>query len=258
MSGKDLTDFFAWYEQAGTPKVTLKSTYHADRGELTLELAQETAPTPGQPVKGALPIPVTIGLLDQDGRTQAFVRDGQATDETVIVLDGAKTKVTLTGVDERPVVSALRGFSAPVKLTSNAEAKDRYVLLAGDPDLFNRWEAGQELARALILGRATGMPDEVGEERYAEAVGRALADQAADPAFKALLLMLPSEPDLALAMAPADPAEIHQAREALRLRLSLHLADELKRLHSGLQAAGEFSPTPPARAGVRFATPPWT
>jgi len=241
-SGRDLAPFFAWYEQAGTPAVTLTSRYDEARRELELELAQETAPTPGQSSKRPLPIPVTVGLLDADGRTQAFVRDGEAVDETVVVLDGARTKVTLIGVDQRPVVSALRGFSAPVKLSSNADARDRYVLLAGDPDLFNRWEAGQELARALILGRATGQADEVGEERYAEAVGRGLADQAADPAFKALLLMLPSEGDLALAMAPADPAEIHAARETLRVRLALHLADDLKRLHSGLQEPGEFSP----------------
>ena len=129
-----------------------------------------------------------------------------------------------------------------MKLSSDAEARDRYTLLAGDPDLFNRWEAGQDLARALILSRASGKPDEVGEERYAEAVGRALGDQASDPAFKALLLALPSEPDLALAMAPADPAALHEAREALRMRLSVHLTDELKRLHAGLQEIGEFSP----------------
>lgn len=242
VSGQDLSHFFAWYEQAGTPAVSLVSRYDQERRELELELVQETAATPGQPVKGALPIPVTIGLLDGEGRTQAFVRDGVAMDETLVVLDGARAKVTLSGVDERPVVSALRGFSAPVKLTSNAEARDRYVLLAGDPDLFNRWEAGQELARALILARATGVADEVGEERYADAVGRALADQAADPAFKALLLMLPSEPDLALAMAPADPGAIHEAREALRMRLAVHLSEELKRLHNGLQEIGEFSP----------------
>jgi aminopeptidase N len=242
VSDKDLGPFFVWYEQAGTPKVTVTSRYDEAKRELELDILQETAPTPGQPTKVPLPIPVTVGLLDSDGRTQAFLRDGVAVDETVIVLDGARTRVTLTGVDERPVVSALRGFSAPVKLTSDAEARDRYVLLAGDPDLFNRWEAGQELARALILSRATGQADEVGEERYAEAVGRSLADQAADPAFKALLLALPSEPDLALVMAPADPAAIHEAREALRLRLALHLEDALRRLHAGLQEAGEFSP----------------
>ncbi|WP_309605828.1 aminopeptidase N [Phenylobacterium sp.] len=242
VSDQDLTAFFAWYEQAGTPQVSLTSRYDAERRELELELVQATAATPGQPSKRPLPIPVIVGLLDADGRSQAFLRDGVALDETVVVLSGERTTLTLTGIDERPVVSALRGFSAPVKLTSNAEARDRYVLLAGDPDLFNRWESGQELARALILGRAGGQPDEVGEERYAEAVGRALADQAADPAFKALLLNLPSESDLALAMSPADPAALHAGREALRTRLAVHLADDLKRLHAGLQEAGEFSP----------------
>jgi aminopeptidase N len=158
------------------------------------------------------------------------------------VLRAERTKVVLTGVDERPIVSALRGFSAPVKLASDADARDRYLLLAGDPDLFNRWEAGQELARTLILGRAEGRADEVGEERYAEAVGRALGDQSSDPAFKALLLTLPTEPDLALAMSPADPAAIHASREALRTRLAVHLDQELKRLHGGLQEIGEFSP----------------
>ncbi len=242
VTDRDLTPFFAWYEQAGTPKVMLTSRYDETARTLELEITQETPPTPGQPTKRALPMPVTLGLLDHDGRTQAFVRDGEAMDQTVIVLEGARTRVTLTGVDQRPVISALRGFSAPVMLESNAEARDRYVLLAGDPDLFNRWEAGQELARALILERAGGHPDEVGEERFAEAVGRALGDQAADPAFKALLLALPSEPDLSLAMTSADPAAIHAAREALRMRLALHLEDELRRLHTGLQEIAEFSP----------------
>jgi aminopeptidase N len=241
-SGEDLSEFFAWYEQAGTPRVSLKTTYKPERRELDLELVQETPPTPGQDRKRPLPIPVVVGLLDGDGRTQAFLKDGQALDETVVVLRGERTKITLTDIDERPVVSALRGFSAPVVLRTDAEPRDRYVLLAGDADLFNRWEAGQELARELILARAAGKADEVGEERYAEAVGRALGDQASDPAFKALLLALPSEPDLALAMSPADPAAIHEARDTLRQRLAVHLADELKRLHTGLQEIGPFSP----------------
>jgi len=241
-SGRDLTDFFSWYEQAGTPRLSVKSAYDAARQALDLEISQTTPPTPGQPEKKPLPIPLRLGLLDQDGRTQAFVRNGEAVDETVVVLDGATTKVRLEGVGRPPVVSALRSFSAPVVLSTDAGPKDRYLLLAGDSDLFNRWEAGQELARELILARAQGRPNEIGEERFAEALGRALSDQAADPAFKALLLALPSEPDLALAQQPADPAALHEARETLRLRLAIHLAEDLKRLHFGLQEAGEFSP----------------
>ncbi|MDP3748510.1 MAG: aminopeptidase N [Phenylobacterium sp.] len=250
VSGRDLSAFFAWYEQAGTPKLDLKHHYDADARTLELELSQETAPTPGQPDKHPLPTPVTVGLLDAEGRTLAFERDGEAVDETVVVLEGARTKVTLTGIDSAPVVSALRGFSAPVTLTTDADPKDRYVQLAADPDLFNRWEAGQDLARALIVARATGAADEVGEERFAHALGRSLDDQAADPAFKALMLALPSESDLALALQPSDPAAIHEAREALRQRLSVHLAEDLKRLHIGLQELGEFSPDA-ASAGRR-------
>ncbi|MFN3521917.1 MAG: aminopeptidase N [Phenylobacterium sp.] len=242
VSGRDLTDFFAWYEQAGTPTLTVKRRYDAAARTLELELTQSTAPTPGQPTKRPLPMPIRIGLLDAEGRTLAFERDGQALDETLVVLDAAEAKVTLTGVEREPVVSALRGFSAPVTLVTDAKPKDRYVLLAGDPDLFNRWEAGQDLARDLMLARAAGRPDEVAEERYAEALGRALADQAADPAFKALLLALPTEAELSLAMKPADPAALHAARDALRLRLALHLGEQLKHLHIGLQQLGEFTP----------------
>jgi aminopeptidase N len=241
-SDKDLTHFFAWYEQAGTPRVALKQTYDAQKQTLTLELSQRTPPTPGQGQKRPLPIPVVVGLLDQDGRALSFERDGETVEETVIVLTQPTATVTLGKVAREPAVSALRGFSAPVMLETDAEPKDRYVQLAADPDLFNRWEAGQVLARELILARAAGQADEVGEERFAEALGRALSDQAADPAFKALLMALPSEPDLALIMQPADPAAIHDAREALLARLSVHLEAELRRLHTGLQDLGEFSP----------------
>jgi len=144
-------------------------------------------------------------------------------------------------IPEPPVLSALRGFSAPVNLSTDARPSDRYVLFASDTDLFNRWEAGQTLARDLILTRAAGAPDEVGEERYADALGRALVDDAAEPAFKALLLALPSEPDLALMFEAADPAALHEARDHLRTRIAVHLGDLLRRLHGEMQIDGEFS-----------------
>jgi aminopeptidase N len=234
VSKRDLSAFFAWYQQAGTPAVTLQSSYDAERKALEIILQQSTAPTPGQPDKVALPIPIQIGLLDEDGRP--------LTDTELVVLDSPSRRVTIENVAREPIVSALRGFSAPVNLTTDTPAKDAYVLLAADSDLFNRWEAGQGLARDLILARATGKPDEVGEERYAEALERALKDQSADDAFKALLLMPPSEPDLAVISTPADPAAIHEAREALRTRMAAHLDATLRDLHGRLQDTGAFSP----------------
>ena len=232
-SGRDLTQFFGWYEQAGTPTVTIATDYDAAAKTLTLTLSQATAPTPGQATKTPLPIPLAIGLLSESG---ASLRDTE-----VVLLDQESLTVRWTGVAERPVLSALRGFSAPVNLITDARPSDRYVLFGSDPDLFNRWEAGQTLARDLILGRAAGAPDEVGEERYAEGLGRALADTASEPAFKALLLALPAEPDLARMSEPADPAALHAARDHLKLRIAVHLGEPLRQLHGEMQEAGEFS-----------------
>ena len=232
-SGRDLSTFFGWYEQAGTPAVTIDTAYDEAAKALTLTLTQRTAPTPGQPTKTPLPIPIAIGLLSADG---AVLRDTE-----IVLLDKETMSVRWEGVESTPVLSAPRGFSAPVNLSTDARPSDRYVLFGADPDLFNRWEAGQTLARDLILARAAGTPDEVGEERYAEALGQALVDDAAEPAFKALLLALPSEPDLAVMTEPADPAALHEAREHLRTRIAVHLGDLLRRLHGEMQSEGEFS-----------------
>ncbi|HJV40992.1 aminopeptidase N [Caulobacter sp.] len=232
-SGQDLTDFFAWYEQAGTPAVSIRTEYDADAQAVTLTLGQSTPPTPGQPTKKALPIPVAIGLLSAEGEV---LRDTE-----IVLLDKDAATVRWDGVTGPPILSALRGFSAPVNLTTDAKSSDRYVLLGSDPDLFNRWEAGQTLARDLILTRAAGQPDEVGEERYADGLGRALVDDAAEAAFKALLLALPAEPDLARMSEPADPLALYQARKHLRTRIAVHLGDLLRRLHGEMQSDGEFS-----------------
>jgi len=232
-SGRDLTGFFRWYEQAGTPRLSVAAEWDEAERQVALTITQTTPPTPGQNAKQPVWIPVLTALLDETGQPMG--------EETLIVLEEDSRTVRLPA-PRRPVLSALRGFSAPVVMTTNAPEKDDYVLLAADSDLFNRWEAGQKLGRGLILERASGAPDEVGEARFAEAVGRALADETSEPAFRALLLGLPAETDLALAMSPADPAAIHEARNILRARLAIHLAEPLTSLHGALQDADEFSP----------------
>ncbi len=252
-SDRDLGPFMRWYEQAGTPQVSVEALYDEASQALDLTLRQSTVATPGQPDKVPLPIPVAFGLLDGEGAPQGFRLPGAdaAMAAATLVLDTGQMRVRLEGVARLPVLSALRGFSAPVVLTTDAPPRDGYVLLAADPDLFNRWEAGQALARELILARVRGAPDEVNEARFAEALGSALRDEGADHAFKALLLELPGERDLASVLAPeADPALIHAAREALRARIAVHLAGLLTSLHGALQSDEDFSPDS-ASAGRR-------
>ena len=245
VSDRDLSNFFTWYNQAGTPEVRIAQRYDASAGTLDLTISQMVPATPGQADKKPVPIPIRLGLLDQDGAAQSFHAEGAEAPggETVVTIDRPVVSVRLTNVAKAPVLSALRGFSAPVKLKTDAPPEDRYVLLAGDPDLFNRWEAGQSLAEELILARARGQADSAGEGRFAAALGRAVADPAAEPAFTALLLQLPEEADLAVAMAPgADPEAIHTARETLRRTIARTLKADLERLHEAQASSGAFSP----------------
>ena len=243
VTGESLDDFFHWYGQAGTPEVKVACLYDASAKSVALTISQHTAPTPGQLEKQPLPAPIRLGVLDADGRVQRFRPDGAGeTDELLLILNEDSLTIRLDGVERPPVLSALRGFSAPRKLAVEEHADDRFVRLAADPDLFNRWEAGQTLARDLILARASGKADAAGEARYASALGRAIASQSADDAFKALLLQPPIEQDLALEMAPADPAAIHAARDALRAAMADALAEDLERIHDAYGAAESFSP----------------
>src|SRR6478752_142979 len=67
-SGRDLTQFLRWYRQAGTPEVTARGKFDGARKSFTLECKQTIPPTPGQPVKEPMVIPLSLGLVSKDGR----------------------------------------------------------------------------------------------------------------------------------------------------------------------------------------------
>ena len=64
----DLTQFMRWYSQAGTPEVVASGSYDAAAQTYRLEIAQTVPPTPGQPVKEPMVIPLVVALVGSDGR----------------------------------------------------------------------------------------------------------------------------------------------------------------------------------------------
>ena len=76
----------------------------------------------------------------------------EAGNDIVLRLDKLDQTFTFAEVDEKPTLSVLRTFSAPVKLTVLGQTEeDLTFLLAHDTDSFSKWEAGQALQRGLIL-----------------------------------------------------------------------------------------------------------
>lgn len=256
-SGRDLGQFFSWYEQAGTPQVIAEGRYDISRKTFTLTLEQRSPPTPGQDEKLPLHIPLGIGLVGPDGEDMPLDLEGTgALNTPLIELKEQRQVFRFHNVGKRPVLSLNRGFSAPVQLTVNSTAADELFLMGKDRDSFNRWEAGQTRARALILSAISGADLEEGVAQYASALRAILGDPGADDAFKALMLGLPTESDIAAAIGQnVDTDLVRAARDAVRAGVGRNLETQLSDIWARTRESGAYRPDPAgtARRALRYA-----
>ncbi|MFA6283817.1 MAG: aminopeptidase N [Desulfurivibrionaceae bacterium] len=246
VSGRDLTQFKRWYTQAGTPRLGVQGEYDNQAQTYTLTLEQSTPPTPGQPEKAPLHIPVALGLLDGQGREiELSCPERQAEAERgLFELHGAQETIRFNAVLEKPRLSILRNFSAPLKVEYACDAEELLFLFRYDQDPFNRWEAGQCLASRLLLGLAEDFRHNrplVLDQRFVEACGGLLGEEVlGDKAFLTLLLTLPSEEYLAEQMAVVDVEAIHAARAFARQTLARSLRPLWEQTYQANQAAGPY------------------
>ncbi|MDH4333150.1 MAG: aminopeptidase N [Desulfobulbaceae bacterium] len=231
VSGRDLAQFKRWYSQAGTPRLTVRGDYDQRAHTYTLSLGQSTPATPGQPDKEPLHIPVALALLDSAGgeiELACSERQGEA-ERGLFELRGVQETIRFSAVKEKPRLSILRNFSAPLKVECACDEEELLFLFRHDRDPFNRWEAGQRLASRLLLGLVEDFRNNRPlrlDERFVEACARLLGvEGGGDKAFLALMLTLPSEEYLAEQMEVVDVEAIHGARTFARRTLarSLHL-----------------------------------
>jgi aminopeptidase N len=256
-SGRDLGQFFHWYGQAGTPQLKAEGRYDAKRRTFDLALEQRTLPTPNQLEKRPLHIPLGIGLVGPDGEDMPLDLEGVGTlNSSTIELTEAKKTFRFRNINWRPVVSLNRGFSAPVNLSLNSSPADQLFLMGHDRDSFNRWEAGQTRGRELILASMGKTVPQKEVENYAAALKRLLTDASIDDAFKALMLGLPPEADIAAAIGrDVDTDAVLAARDGVRTALGARLDAELSDIWVATAERGAYAPVPAgtARRTLRYA-----
>ena len=228
-SGVDLAEFKRWYHQAGTPEITVEDKYDSQAKSYSLILRQNTKPTPGQPTKSPVTIPVAMGLLDGNGQELPTRLQGEAAavpGTRVLLATQAENHFHFVDVASPPVPSLLRDFSAPVRLSGLTQDRLRF-LARHDTDPFVRWESGQQFAATAILDMVTvihGGGTPTVDPALIEAAAAAL-DQ--EPAFAAEALALPGEATLADKMNVVDADAIHTARDLARAAIGQALNDRL-------------------------------
>jgi aminopeptidase N len=240
----DLTQFRLWYSQAGTPRVTATLDHAPGNGTATLHLAQAVPPTPGQPDKQPMVLPLKLRLFGSEtGRPLG--------DEQLVVLSDARATLRFDHVPERPVLSINRGFSAPVIVDTNRTAADLAFLSAHDDDPFARYEAMQQLMLdTLVAAVATGRGD---HGAVVDAVRETLRNPELDRAFVAEAVLLPSDNFIGDQLAVVDPEAIFRAREALRRDIGRALEGDWREAYESARA-GAFEYSPEAKGKRRLKT----
>jgi aminopeptidase N len=243
----DLSQFKLWYSQAGTPEITANGVYDTQAKIYTLTLAQSCPPTPGQPIKKPMVIPVRFGLVGQNGEDLAYdTASGATITDNVIHLTEAKQTIVFHGVSSRPVPSLLRGFSAPVRLAMDTPPADLLFLMRTDTDPFNRWQAAQTLVvRTLIAGASAASAERsvTVDTKLIDALADVAENDDLEPAFRAQVLLLPSEADIAREIGrDVDPDAIAHARNAVRAAIADRVGNRLIDVAEQIKARGAFTP----------------
>ncbi len=236
-SGFDFTQFMRWYNQPGTPRVTVDGYFDGESQSYTLTCTQSN---PRASDAAPYLIPIRVALFTEGG---SLLPDS----ERLLQLSATTQSFVFNNVAADPVPSLLRDFSAPIYLDFDYTQEQLTILLAHESDPFNAWEAGQRLATQLILDAASAIAagrELVCPASFVDAARRLLQthDQRG-AAFVAEALTLPGETTLAELMAVVEPDALHAARNGLRRHLGEQLRDDFSSLYSSLTVSEPYAPS---------------
>lgn len=255
----DLSLFRLWYSQAGTPHILIDRNYDAANQTYVLTFTQRIPDTQGQKNKKPMLIPVKIGLIDKNGDDLPLMLEGESgaavETERVLQLKKEIEVFTFNNVQEEPVPSVFRGFSAPVSASVNYSDQELMFLMANDNDPFNRWDAAQQLFSKTLIsfvndlkeGRALQLDDEL-----IQAFKKTLRSKSIDKALIAEALSLPTETEIGDKMDMIDVDGIHFAREFMLNRISETLESDFRAVIEENRENGSYRIDPLSIAGRKL------
>ena len=215
---KSFESFMLWYSQAGTPEVSVEDEYDENSQTYSATFTQKNQKTP-------YTIPNQFGLID---------KDGEEVESGLIIIDELVKTISFNNIKSRPIPSWFRGFSAPIKFTSDLSIKNKVYLASSDTDPFNRWDSAQSLWLEFILN-----PDQVIEKDLFQMI-RNLINNESDYSLLSEMISLPSEQIIHQNVGKIDVLEVHNQRNQSILSVAKAFKVEFLELYHQLNTPKAF------------------
>jgi len=250
-SGVELQQFQRWYEQSGTPRIDIGREFDAATQSLTLGVTQHAGSTRGE-ANLSFHMPMRIALFDPQGQPLALDSDGSL-EQTIDIRD-AETRLRFENIPAGAMISAFRGFSAPIILQTDLLDEELASLMVCDTDSFNRWEAGQQLASRVMLKMLRLDRDQWSNclQPLIESFGNMLAAPSGDLALLAEMMVLPGEKYIGEMLERVDAQKILVVRETTRLEITAAHENLILNLYQNSADTGDYQVNPQAVARRRL------
>ncbi|MEE4242330.1 MAG: DUF3458 domain-containing protein, partial [Desulfopila sp.] len=182
-------------------------------------------PSPKQQKKSPFHIPIEIGLLEFSKDAIEGTVTLEKTTRKLLELKKSKERFSFKNLKNKPLLSFLRNFSAPVKVRKFQPKSELFLLMAHDDDLFNRWNYAHQLTVEVIKNVTLSLKfgkKPIVDKDYLEALSVCIQKQE-DMALCAKILTFPSEPYLAQQMKVVEPELLHRSVTIVKKTVAIFL-----------------------------------
>lgn len=147
-SGLSLNNFKKWYSSNGTPVVNIETLYNKENKQFTIKLHQQIFNK-----DSSLVIPLKMALFNSSGSMLKLnilseqiinFKDTDSLNEGLLVLEYNKQDFTFTDIEDNPILSINRDFSAPVIIKYKNQSNNTLSkLIEHDNNGFIKYDASK-------------------------------------------------------------------------------------------------------------------
>ncbi|CAH9060385.1 Aminopeptidase N [Pseudoalteromonas holothuriae] len=240
-SQTNLSQFKLWYEQVGTPTLTVATEFDDISATYTCTFTQKNAQN--DPVQSPLHIPFAIELLDKNGHALALKVNGKTTSK-IIDVTHPEQSITFEQIPEQPVAVLLEDFSAPVIVNYDYKLSELVHIIAHASSDYARWEATQQAFKLEVLEGVKQYNAHGTISLSCELVdtfNALLCKRQGDLALLAELIRVPSFDTLSSEFECIPVDALNTCIVQFELDIATRLANPLKQTYESCEEKGEMS-----------------